>query len=221
MYLPTGLIATASALPRCCTRHGRPAVTTRRVTFYSRPEPWSYLLLLLGVGVLVLLVISLTRKRYYAPAWPFCDLCQAQRRRSLRLGWGIGLSGAVVASGLGFAMAATNEGLSVLLLVIGFAVAPLIGGILGSRGTWGSLAGGSGRRDGNSVEFARPAAEFSAALNRPAQYTGTIPGTQYLPPQPAAQPSFPAPAPPQLATDPRFPAPAQFPPDPRFPAPPQ
>lgn len=68
-----------SYLPPLCARHGVPSTSSLKRTFYSKPPPWSYLLIFFGVVVFVL-VVTLTRAKVTGNV-PACVECARERRR--------------------------------------------------------------------------------------------------------------------------------------------
>src|SRR3954468_12509908 len=92
--IPAQFVATGWGTPTVCTRHGEPAVEQKRVTFISRNPGWSYLLLLVGVIVFVI-VAAVIRKTVVAESWPFCARCAEERKRGRTIGLGIAAAGVV------------------------------------------------------------------------------------------------------------------------------
>jgi hypothetical protein len=135
-FLPAAAVAAGVAPDRCC-RHGQRAVVTRRTTFQSRLPWWTYLTILPGLLVFIL-VATLVRKTVKAPAWPYCRTCMAQRRRDLTAMWGaialvlpammgVGWVGGLLSTDLGWV------GLALMVLVVvGLPVAAVVFGVRGS-----------------------------------------------------------------------------------------
>jgi hypothetical protein len=172
--IPAQFVATGWGTPTVCTRHGEPAVEQKRVTFISRNPGWSYLLLLAGVIVFVI-VASAIRKTVATPAWPFCAKCNEERKRGLTVGLGIVAAG-VVAVALVGVLPSDSGGLAVflgiVLLLVGFIVA-LRGGNRAMR------ANGHVVDRGQTVQFDRAhemfAAQAAAAQQAAAQYPAAQP----------------------------------------------
>jgi hypothetical protein len=172
--IPAQFVATGWGTPTVCTRHGEPAVEQKRVTFISRNPGWSYLLLLAGVIVFVI-VASAIRKSVTAAAWPFCARCNEERKRGLTIGLGI-LAAGVVAIALVAVLPSDAGGLAVfvgiLLLLVGFIVA-MRGGSRTMR------ANGHVTDRGQTVQFDKAheafAAQAAAAQQAAAQYPAAQP----------------------------------------------
>ena len=171
--IPAQFVATGRGLPTVCTRHGEPAVERRRVTFISRNPGWSYVLLLAGVIVFVI-VASAIRKTVVAAAWPFCARCTEERKRGLSIGLGVMAAG-VVAIAL---IAVLPDDTGVLAVFLG-ALLLLIGYIVAARGGWTMRANGHVADRGQTVQFDRAheafAAQAAAAQQAAAQYAATPP----------------------------------------------
>ena len=92
--LSAARLRSAATLPGLCALHGRDA--THRVTarFVSGPEPWSYVLLLVG-GLPFVIMYLVLRRTLVAPAWPVCDACLGRMRTVGRVGWAMLAGGGV------------------------------------------------------------------------------------------------------------------------------
>jgi hypothetical protein len=177
--IPAQFVASGWGTPTVCTRHGEPAVEQKRVAFISRNPGWSYLLLLAGVIVFVI-VASAIRKTVTAAAWPFCARCTEERKRGLTVGLGIVAAGVVaiaLAGVLPDGPGALSVAVGILLLVIGCIVA-LRGGSRTMR------AAGHVVDRGQTVQFDKAheafagqaaAAQQAAAQHAAAQHAGAQP----------------------------------------------
>jgi len=166
--IPAQFVATGWGTPTVCTRHGEPAVEQRRVTFISRNPGWSYLLLLAGVIVFII-VASAIRKTVAVAAWPFCARCNEERKRGLTIGLGIVAAG-VVAIAL---VAVLPDDTGVLAVFLG-ALLLVVGYIVAVRVSWTMRANGHVVDRGQTVQFDRAheafAAQAAAAQQAAAQY---------------------------------------------------
>jgi hypothetical protein len=172
--IPARFVATGWGTPTVCTRHGEPAVEQKPVRFISRNPGWSYLLLLAGVIVFVI-VASAIRKSVAAAAWPFCARCAEERKRGLTIGLGIVAAG-VVAIAL---VAVLPDGPGALSVTLGILLL-LVGYIVAMRGGSRTLrANGHVIDRGQTVQFDKAheafAAQVAAAQQAAAQYAGAQP----------------------------------------------
>lgn len=169
--IPAQFVATGWGTPTVCTRHGEPAAERRRVTFVSRNPGWSYVLLLAGVIVFII-VASAIRKTVTTAAWPFCARCSEERKRSLTIGLGIMAAG-VVAIAL---VAVLPDDTGVLAVFLG-AVLLAVGYVVAVRVSWTMRANGHVVDRGQTVQFDRAheafAAQASAARQAAAQHAAT------------------------------------------------
>jgi hypothetical protein len=139
-------------VPDTCTRHGRPAAGTRKVTFVSKTPTWTYLLLLLGILMFVI-VASVMSKKATSPAWPLCEECLATRRRTMSLVW-VGSLGIVpllvLANALDGGHGSGLAGFLMVVALLGLPILAVTGGILGA---WVRIVGGVVTADGLYVAF--------------------------------------------------------------------
>jgi hypothetical protein len=138
--------------PDTCTRHHRPAYRQRKITFLSTLPLWSYLFIM--VGILIFVIVALVvRKKVTSAAWPLCEDCVATRRRSMGM-VAIGLGGIVPLVWLGVIIdGGHGSGFAAALIafaLIGLPILAAAGGILGS---WPRIIGGVVSRDGAYVVF--------------------------------------------------------------------
>ena len=123
--IPAQFVATGWGTPTVCTRHGEPAVEQKRVNFISRTPGWTYVLLLAGVIVFVIVAAAI-RKTVVARAWPFCARCNKESRHDVTAGLGL-LAAGVVAFALTAVLPSEASGpvvfLGIVLLLVGFIVA--------------------------------------------------------------------------------------------------
>ena len=143
---------TGGWVPDTCTRHDRPAAGTRKVTFVSKTPAWTYLLLLLGILMFVI-VASVMSKKATSPAWPLCEDCLATRRRNMALVW-IGILGIVpllvLANMLDGGHGSGVAGFLMVVALLGLPILAVTGGILGA---WARIVGGVVTADGLYVAF--------------------------------------------------------------------
>jgi hypothetical protein len=172
--IPATWVAAGYGIPTVCARHGAPAQPRAKVRFISRPPTWSYILIIAG-AVIFLIVVLATRKTVLAPAWPFCEKCRAMRRRLAMIGWSVA-SGAVLLFILAIVVAASSSsdaagGVAALMFLLSF-LAILAGAIVVGRSAWPAIAGGQVSGDGVWLQVTRPSPAFAqagAALEAQAQ----------------------------------------------------
>ena len=182
--IPAQFVATGWGTPTVCTRHGEPAVEQKRVNFVSRTPGWSYVLLLAGVIVFVIVAAAI-RKTVTASAWPFCARCGEERKRGLTVGLGI-----VAAGVLAFALVAVlPEDSGALAILLGI-VLLLVGYIIAMRGGSRTMrANGHVTDGGQTVQFDRAHEAFAAQAFAAQQAAAQYPAAQYPPAQyPTGQP---------------------------------
>src|SRR5262249_37873116 len=90
--IPAGWVEAGYGVPDVCARHGEPAAERPGLGIISRPPQWSYILILLGFLIFLIVVLAMRRK-VTAPAWPFCAQCVQRRKRFLLVGWPLFLIG--------------------------------------------------------------------------------------------------------------------------------
>jgi hypothetical protein len=95
-----------------CPRHNRPGVRTKKLTFYTKPPLWAYLLIVVGVLVAVIVILVL-RKQVTGNAYE-CDECLRAQRRFRALV----ISAWVLDIGLLLAASADSSGVAVLLWLV-------------------------------------------------------------------------------------------------------
>jgi len=163
IYLPTPMIMSGQGIPSRCVLHGEPAVTTKKIRFFSKPPTWTYLLLLLSIGVAVIVMLAI-RKKVTAPRWPFCARCVVRRRNFLVAMWAClaGIPLCFVAANI--ASDATPSS-GTWLLLVGVLVMPLAALMLGQYSRWNVLAPGVCDSTATSVNFRNPAIAFVDDLN--------------------------------------------------------
>ena len=180
-FLPAHMVVTGVGVPSVCSRHGEPVAKRRKTTFQSRPPPWSYLLILVGVLVFVI-VAAVLRKQLAASGWPFCARCVDERRNRLLAGAALMLS-AVLATTVAVVLA--ND-ISAWLALFSL-VAALAGLFFFAAAAPAALARAEVTQDGTALKLRRVSPGFVASL--PA-----VP-----PPPPGWGPSAQWPLPPPLA----------------------
>lgn len=134
------------------------------MTFSSRAPGWSYLLILVGILLFVIVAIAM-RKTVVAPRWPFCARCQELRSRRRKTGLGL-LGGAVAALIASFAMAAVmpNSDAGATVLIIGnllFLAGLVAGVVVLAQSAWRSIAAAVVSADGQWVIVPSPSQAFS------------------------------------------------------------
>ena len=169
IQIPVALVSSGWGTPTVCVRHGESATRHERVRFLSATSSWTYLTLLAGV-LLFIIVSAVMRKRVAAASWPFCARCAEKRKILLQVGLGMIAGGIAVGLLLGAVLPADQTGLAVLLAVV-VAVAGLI---VVSRTGWTVVADGQVVPDGQAVEFRRAhetfASQAAASQQAAAQY---------------------------------------------------
>jgi hypothetical protein len=195
--IPATWVAAGYGTPTVCARHGEPAQPRAKVRFISRPPAWSYILIIIG-AVIFLIVVLATRKTVTAPAWPFCEKCRAMRSRLAMIGWSVA-GAAVLLFILAIAVAASSSsdavgGIAALMFLLSF-LAILAGGVVVGRSAWPAIAGGQVSGDGVWLQVTRPSPAFAqagAALQAQAQAAQAVqaaqpPAYQQLPGYPQQQ----------------------------------
>ncbi len=189
VHLPLPLVMTPQALPRCCTRHGRPVAEWKSTEFSSRPPAWAWVMVPFSflIGLIVILVI---RRQVSTPAWPYCGECVAMRRRRLTYAFGGGpiclvLSMVIIKVHSGGAIGA----MGVIGVVLG---TPIIMIVFGDAASWPTLARGVVTGNGTMLTIKNPAPNFVASLPPVPAYP-TYPVYQAYPAYPPypAQPAYP------------------------------
>jgi hypothetical protein len=183
--IPAGWAAAGYGVPDVCARHGEPAVQRRKVSFSTRPPGWSYVLILVGVLLFVIVAVAM-RKTVVAPAWPFCARCTELRSRRLKTG--LGLLGAAVVVLIGSIAAAavvtSDDTVGATILIVGdllFLAGLVAGLIVVGQSSWRAVATGVLSPDGLWVGVLSPSQAFgervAAALAR-APVPATVPPPQ-------------------------------------------
>jgi hypothetical protein len=161
--VPAHFVSSGWGTPTVCVKHGEAAVERKNVRFISPPPGWSYVLVLAGVVVAVIVMLAI-RKTVEAKDWPFCEHCRQDRRKGLIIGLGIvaaGVAGLVPAFSIPGDGGALLTLLCVLVLVAGY--------ILSIRGGSRVLLGGGRVIDGGQTVQFRKAHEAFAAQATAAQ----------------------------------------------------
>jgi len=185
VQLPAGGVAAGMVTPPVCRKHGLPVRSTKKVTFVSRPAPWTYILIVVG-ALPFLIAVMLTRKSVKAGAWPFCERCSSDGRRNVLIGVGV-----LVLGDLLFVVGISQNAAALPLLGI---VALVAGIVVAATGGRVALAGGQVSRDGQVITFRKPADTFAQWASQvpaaaPAGFAQPYPGApQYAQPQAYAQP---------------------------------
>jgi len=151
-------------MPDVCARHGEPAVQRRKVSFSSRPPAWSYVLILVGVLLFVIVAMAM-RKTVVAPAWPFCARCTQLRSRRLKTG--LGLLGAAVAALIGSiavaAVVTTDDTAGATILIVGYLLflAGFVAGVIVlGQSSWRAVAAAVLSSDGLWLSVVSPSRAF-------------------------------------------------------------
>src|SRR5690242_10547208 len=152
-------------MPDVCARHGEPAVERRKVSFSTRPPAWSYVLILVGV-LLFLIVAFAMRKTVVVPAWPFCARCRELRSRRLKTG--LGLLSAAVAALIGSTVVAatvpSDDTAGATVLIVGFLLflAGFVAGLIVlEQSTWRAVATAVLSPDGLWIGVPSPSRAFA------------------------------------------------------------
>jgi len=164
VQLPVSWVDSGYGIPSCCVLHGNPAATTKKVQFISRPPAWSYLLIVAGVLLFVIVAIVL-RKSATSQAWPFCAECQQHRTKRLAIGWGLMLVGLLLF--VAAAVVASNAEVGAVV-ASGLLLAPvvaIVGLSLVARSGWFATAGGIVSGDGAWLQFAKAHPNFAGQAN--------------------------------------------------------
>lgn len=187
--IPAHFVSSGWGTPTVCAKHGEAAVERKKVRFISPPPGWSYVLVLAGVIVFLIVVLAL-RKTVEARDWPFCEHCRQDRKKGLIIGLSIaaaGVVGLVVAFSIPGDEGAIIALLSILALLAGYIVSLRVGSRV-------MLAGGRVIDGGQTVQI-RKAHEAFAAQAAAAQQAAA---QHHAAQQAAAMQAGPAPAyPPQ------------------------
>lgn len=164
--LPAGWVAAGYGIPDVCARHGELPVQQRKLQIISRPPPWSYVLILLG-AIIFLIVVLVTRKTVKAPHWPFCARCKQQRGRLLAIGLTvIGLAAVAVVGAIALIGSVGSDSAAPGLVLLGAFVLLLAGIVVAARSAPVAVAGAQVSRDGAwiLVERAHPHFAHRAAV---------------------------------------------------------
>jgi len=151
--VPTSWMA-QNYLPPVCARHGVPATTAVRRTFATAPPVWSYLLIILGV--LIFLIVVLATRTKIDTALPACEQCGQDRRRFWIY---VAVAGAVSGAALATGIAIASDGLSLLGFFL--LLATLVLACLGDR----FRVSGTVSRDRAWVNLKGISEQFAAEVN--------------------------------------------------------
>ena len=142
-HIPAAWVAAGRGVPDLCGRHGEPAVEHRKVSMFSRPPAWSYVLILGGVLLFVIVALAL-RKTVVAPRWPFCTRCLDLRSRRRKTGLALlGGALAVLVASFATAIATTNANVGATVLGIGnllFLAGLIAGLVVLTQSAWRAVA---------------------------------------------------------------------------------
>ena len=163
IYLPTPMIMSGQGIPARCVLHGEPANATRKVRFYSKPPMWTYLLLLLSIGIAVIVMLVI-RKKVAALRWPFCARCLVRRRTFLLAMWACLAAIPLCFVAANLSSDSTSSSTTWLVLV-GVLILPLAALTFGQYSRWSVLAPGTCDSMATSVNFRKPAIAFVDDLN--------------------------------------------------------
>src|SRR2546421_475849 len=162
--IPANWVAAGHGVPDVCSRHGEPAQDRKRVRFISKPPQWSYVLIVVGLIVFVIVAAAL-RKSVWAPAWPFCPRCREYRKKMVSIGLAIvGLAivmfiGAIV---VGSSNPSSDTAGSLAALGVLFAIFAFIAGLaVAVRAAPPAVAGGQVSQDGAWLLLPRAHEEFA------------------------------------------------------------
>ncbi|MDQ6873569.1 MAG: hypothetical protein M3042_00690 [Actinomycetota bacterium] len=197
VFLPAHMVASGAGVPALCTRHGQPMTYRRRAAFQSRPPGWTYVLILAG-ALLFVIINTVLRKTLVAAGWPFCDRCRSEVSQRRRIGAGLMLAGVVLFVGVLSVVDSSSPWVG--LAIVGGVVLLICGIVVAGLGAAARVAGGEVSQDGHRLRLRRVAPEFVAGL--PA-----VPPAPMLPPAPVW-------GPPQTWGPPQQPPPQRPPPPP-------
>ena len=158
--LPSVAVAAGAAPDRCC-RHGQRAAATRRTTFQSRLPWWTYLTILPGLLVFIIVATAI-RKTVRSPAWPYCRTCLAQRRRDLGWMWvsiALVIPGMLAVGWVGGQLSGDYGWMEFVLMVLVVAGLPITAVVFGVRGSLERISGAQVSADGQLVSV--PEAAFA------------------------------------------------------------
>jgi hypothetical protein len=165
VYLPRGLVESPEHLPGVCVRHGRPASTTKKVTFVSKTPGWTILLIFISLLIALLIALAM-QKRVKAPAWPVCPECVSLRRKRLAVGWGLLVPAPIAAMFLNDALPFSGDGWDIFVMLV--VAGSFIGGlVMLAATTWSNLFAANVASDGTHVRFRKVHPAFVAALPPP------------------------------------------------------
>jgi hypothetical protein len=174
VQIPAAQVGAADELPRVCARHGRAATQLKSLRFASRPRPWSYAFIPLGLLFFLIALVAL-REDVWAPRWPWCERCTVQR--VVRLVAGIVVF--VGAFGV-LTVVADRRGTAATVLTLSLIVVLVLGIVLISRSYTSAIAGAYVVRGAQWVRIPRAHERFAEQVR------------VYLP-APAPAPAMPAP----------------------------
>jgi uncharacterized membrane protein YdcZ (DUF606 family) len=106
--VPTSWVA-QNHLPPVCARHGVPATKAEKRTFATAPPRWSYLLIVLGV--LIFLIVVLATRTKVDTNLPACEQCGKDRKRFWVY---VAVAGAVSVAVFATGAAIPSDGLTLL-----------------------------------------------------------------------------------------------------------
>jgi hypothetical protein len=194
--IPANWVAAGYGVPDVCSRHGEPALDRKRVRFISRPPQWSYVLIVFGALIFVIVAAAM-RKTVWAPAWPFCARCREYRKRMAGIGLGIvGLSVVMFVGSIAIGSANSDSDTAGSLAAFGvlLAIVAFIAGLaVAVRAASPAVAGGQVSQDGAWLLLPRAHEEFARRLQAvqsgapQQQYQQQAPQQQYQPQQAAQQ----------------------------------
>jgi hypothetical protein len=165
IYLPAALVQSPD-LPSVCSRHGRPAVATRKIAFHSRPPLWTALFLVFALLIALIVMVAI-QKTIKAPAWRVCDACFADRSKRVLLGWLLLLPAPIVIGVLAANLPSTTgsaEAFAIVALIVGCVLAGFL--VLSSSG-WTQLFAGDVVTGGADLRLRKAHPAFVAALPPP------------------------------------------------------
>jgi hypothetical protein len=149
-------------LPQVCARHGRPATSAKSLRFSSRPRPWTYALIPLGL-LFFLIAVRVMREDVWAPKWPWCHRCGAVR--VTRLLAGLTLSAVAVAALPSFA---DQRGTPATVITAALVLALTLGIVILTRSFASTVAGAHVSRDSQWVRVPRAHERFAAQVRHSA-----------------------------------------------------
>ncbi len=179
IHLPLTVVEPPQRMPGSCARHGRPATTWRKTSFFPWWSARSWGLVFPGITA-ASEILALSQRQVDVQAWPFCEKCLSLRHRRLAYAYGGGPACLLLSVAAFASRPASLIGIAGLIGVL--AVTPVMVSAFGTAARWPSVVRGRITRGGTLLTIRKPAPEFVASLPsgtpRPAR---TVPEPAPLP----------------------------------------